>query len=103
MPKLHSVSHQPGDGQADYVFWCPACQCGHGVWTTGKNGVTGAVWNFNGNMEKPTFTPSLRIEGPMKSGGPVVICHTNVTDGMIQYHSDCTHAFAGKRVPMEDF
>lgn len=102
------------------MFFCPACKCGHAVWTEKKNHL-GAVWTFNGNMEKPTFTPSLKIwqetwtppvtpenleqwqQKPWPQTKVTHVCHTNVTDGVIHFHPDCTHAFGGKQVPMEDF
>lgn len=118
---LHTVSHKPGDGHPDYLFWCPGCKCGHGVWVTGKNGVTGATWAFNGNFEKPTFSPSLKISRPMwvppvtpenqeqwrQKPWPQTkvefVCHSVITNGMINFCPDSTHELAGKSVPMEAF
>lgn len=118
---LRKVDHQPGDGHADYIFWCPACKCGHGVWITGPNSVTHATWTWNGSMDKPTFQPSLKITRNMwdppvtpenreeykKNPWPQTqkehICHVVVTDGRLNFCGDCTHELAGKSVPMEDF
>jgi len=59
-------------------------------------------WSFNGDVEKPTFSPSLlvydRSSGERKTG-----CHLFVRDGMIEYCGDCPHEFAGKTIPMEDW
>lgn len=117
---LREVSHTPGDGHADFLFWCPACKCGHGVWTTGKN-PSSAIWQFNGNMEKPTFKPSLKIvqetweppvtpenmeqyhQKPWPQTKKTHVCHSVVTDGVISYCADCTHELAGKNIPMEPF
>lgn len=111
------------------MFWCPGCEEAHGVWTESPNGLTGAKWSFNGNMERPTFAPSLLVRGvkcPAKDpetndykrgedgkylldsqgrllGARDVVCHTFITDGRIQYLSDCTHKMAGQTVPMEAF
>lgn len=101
---------------ADFVFWCPGCKCAHGVWTTKQNGV-GATWSFNGDLERPTFSPSLLIRFTrdityaehlqIMSGVPLdlpqTVCHSFVRDGQIEFLSDCTHALAGKTVPMEAF
>lgn len=122
---LRAVQHQPGDGSPDYMFWCPACHCGHGVWLSGPNRKTGASWSFNGNHERPTFQPSLKITGRdftakgweqyhewCRSGHPSpapefdcmdTCCHSVVTDGVIHYCADSTHALAGHAVPMEAF
>ena len=101
---------------ADFMFWCPGCKCCHGVWTSGKNTV-GAAWSFNGDMEKPTFEPSIlvkhtrditddehrRIMAGEKLNIPQTICHIFVRNGQIQFLSDCTHELAGKTIPMEAF
>lgn len=123
---LRQVQHRPGDGNADVRFWCPGCQCAHDVWFSGPNEMRGARWTFNGNYDKPTFQPSILVQGTeftakgkadyeawMASGYPPrngqgfesrpTRCHTFVTDGVIQFLGDCTHALAGRTVPMEAF
>jgi hypothetical protein len=65
------------------------------VWRPGGN----PVWTFNGNLEKPTFTPSILVTMPIEGEKPK-ICHSFVTDGRIQFLGDCTHALAGKTVDL---
>lgn len=98
--KLHKVEKQLGSSSPDFMFWCPACQFGHGVWTTEANAHTGARWTFDGNFEIPTISPSLLIH---HGANGKEICHTVVSCGVINYCSDCTHAMAGKSIPMEEF
>jgi len=125
---LRAVQQSEGGKWADYVFWCPGCKEGHGVWTTKQNGM-GAIWTFNGNLERPTFTPSLllrytvnppvdpatndfkrgadgkyltRADGKLL-GCRDMVCHSYIRDGQIQFLSDCTHELANKTVPMEAF
>ncbi len=43
------------DGEA-YVFWCPGCDCHH-IFNTLRQ--RRPVWTFDGDMERPTFSPSL--------------------------------------------
>jgi len=112
----------------DFLFWCPGCQEAHGVWTTRRN-TCNAIWSFDGNMEKPTFNPSLLLRytktptvdpvtqdwtrGPdgkylTKPDGKLfgaidVVCHSFIRAGQIQFLPDCTHALSGKTVPMEVF
>lgn len=81
----------------DFIFWCPGCRCGHGVWTTKVNSQK-ATWKFNGNMEKPMFEPSILIS-PNGKGS----CHCYVRYGNIEFLPDCSHELAGKAVPMEPF
>lgn len=111
---------EPGNGSPDFMFFCQGCKCGHGIWTTTKNGVN-AIWGFNGNMEKPTFTPSILIrshmwtppvtaenaaewdKNPWKQEKVETVCHSFVRDGMIQFLNDCTHELKGQTVPLEPF
>lgn len=88
MPKLERCS----DGS--YLFWCPGCQELHAY---------GPTWTFNGDLDKPTFTPSLlvrylEISGPNKGKR----CHLYLTNGIIKYLSDCTHSLRSTDVPLED-
>jgi hypothetical protein len=85
----------------DFIFWCPGCKCAHGVWTSRKNSMN-AIWTFNGNMDSPTFAPSILIKHNFV-GGKETCCHTFVRDGKIEFLGDCTHEFAGKTIPMEAF
>ncbi len=107
-------------GHCDFTFWCPGCKCGHGIWTTKRNSIS-SIWSFNGDMEKPTFAPSLLItqetwtppvtpenieqwrKQPWTQTKTSSVCHSFIRNGMIEFLSDCTHALAGKTVPMEAF
>jgi hypothetical protein len=94
-----------------YYFHCPGCGTRHAVSTTRPNS-SGARWSFNGNLDKPTFSPSLnqrtgpwpdgaRIHG-RDVGGKIEICHLNVTDGICDFHADSTHEHAGQKLPLLD-
>jgi len=90
-----------------YTHWCPACEETHSL----PDG-----WNFDGNLESPTFTPSFKHECLKRvfvkgkwtgewvrdaSGSTVpVVCHYVLTSGVLNFQADCTHAFAGKSVPL---
>jgi hypothetical protein len=80
-----------------YEIFCPGCKCGHCFYVKPphKDG-TGPVWTFDGNMEKPTFSPSMLVRG-------VTTCHSYVRKGMIEFLGDCTHDLVGKTVPLPDF
>lgn len=56
-------------------------------------------WDFNGDMERPTFSPSMLLYPNNLHGRD----HFFVRDGKIQYLSDCDHALAGQTVDMVDF
>lgn len=65
-------------------FWCPACECAHGINNT---------WSFDGDLVEPTFSPSLLSNG-------VARCHLFVRRGKLEYLSDCDHALAGRTIDM---
>lgn len=91
-----------GDAIIGYFFDCPATECpGHAVHVRPYQNELGASWEFNGSLEKPTFSPSLLSRYDLTTGG-VKICHSFVRDGKIQFLSDCTHELAGQTVEMLD-
>lgn len=44
-----------------YRFYCPGCKDYHGVST--NLDLRGPHWRFDGNLERPTFSPSVRVRG----------------------------------------
>ena len=71
------------------------------------------TWSFNGNVERPTFTPSVKITGKQRitdglangNAAPTGkaldgCCHYILTDGVLNFCGDCTHALVGKSVPL---
>lgn len=92
-----------------YVFKCPGCGHGHQVHTGPGEG---PKWSFNNNIENPTFSPSLLVtwnepsDDPDKFDDPNFdkknVCHSFITNGHIQFLSDCTHNLAGQTVELPD-
>lgn len=79
-----------GDGTVWRTFWCPGCGRGHTIDQT---------WDFDGNYEVPTFSPSVLTYGsPWQTDVPR--CHSFVRAGRIEFLSDCTHPLAGQTVDM---
>lgn len=94
-------------------FRCPGCRDVHGVVVESPTG-----WGWNGSLEKPTFTPSVLMRAryaeppvtaenleqwkrePWEQVMVDRVCHSFVTDGRIQFLSDCTHALAGQTVDL---
>lgn len=107
------VCHKAKDGLV--MFWCPGCEHYHGVSTELPNELTGAKWQWNGSLVRPTFKPSILVRGTRKITDeeydrimagekldiPDTVCHSFVTGGKIRFLSDCTHALAGQTVDME--
>jgi hypothetical protein len=92
--KLNSRISRSDDGVC--IFFCPGCDTYHGVWTEKPNDLTGARWSWNGNYEKPTFSPSILVNG----GDGTPRCHSFVNDGVISYCSDSEHRLAGQSVEL---
>lgn len=90
-----------------FAHWCPGCEEMHTIWT---NHTRRANWNFDGNIESPTFEPSVCITyngadaGQDRGDGfgkaPPAKCHYFLRAGNLQFCPDTTHAFAGKTVPL---
>lgn len=88
---------------AAYFVYCPACRRSH-RFIVKNEADADHTWGFNGDFEKPTFSPSLLVEcGPIRLGEDGHICHSFLEDGVWQFLGDCTHEMADSRVPMIDF
>jgi hypothetical protein len=96
--KLYSPGDAPSDEAALEVllcFHCPGCGYGHSYRIKSTRGRP--VWQWNGSMEKPTFTPSLLVNQHDAASR----CHLYVADGKIQFLPDCWHGLKGQTVPMD--
>ncbi len=101
--KTNDAQRHEGSFWAEYVFFCPGCECGHGFKTVGGP----PSWSFNYDMVKPTVSPSLLITGhlgrDLAGEDRYGTCHSFIRDGMIQFLDDCTHALRGRTVPLLPF
>ena len=73
-----------------YMFWCPGCGWPH-LLNTDKPNAWNAIWTWNNDTDRPTFSPSLNIVGQ---------CHLFIRDGKIEYLSDCRHSLAGTTIDL---
>lgn len=115
-----SLKLRSGEG-GRLMFRCPGCKEAHQV-TVGAG--PGPRWGWNGDAERPTFTPSILLRSghyvsTHKPGSPCwcdyetrlgkpapfacTVCHSFVTDGRIQFLSDCTHSLAGQTVDVPEW
>lgn len=98
MPKI-----RPTD-QGSYLLECPGCKMLHVVYVTTPGR---PHWTFNGDVDKPTFTPSLLVkwgQGRFDPGGPKEhVCHSFITDGTVQFLGDCTHELANQTVDLPNW
>ncbi|WP_375495931.1 DUF6527 family protein [uncultured Nostoc sp.] len=84
-----------------YLFDCPGCGNCHAPYIRPFKNEVGASWTFNGDLEKPTFQPSI-LATVERTDGKTMVCHSFVIDGRIQFLSDCTHALAGQTVDVPE-
>lgn len=104
-------------GKSAAKFMCPGCKEEHTFFYNGRRWPsTGATWNWDGNTEEPTITPSLNIgwgkqvdpnweepsgedAGDNWSGR----CHSVITKGLISFCNDSTHHLSGQNnIPLPD-
>lgn len=112
-----------GRGGYHVYFRCPGCNADHLVLIHGRSTFDKKGWAWNNNAEKPTFNPSILVtsghyvpgyrgecwckfndraiaQGKSPAAFKCTRCHLYVRDGMLQFLDDCSHALAGKTVPM---
>jgi hypothetical protein len=94
MAKLYLI-HDGPDGKI-LLFNCPGCGCNHPFHV----GFTGRPnWSWNGDYDKPTFSPSLVVF----KDEPSQRCHSFVTDGKIQFLGDCFHDLKNQTVEIPEW
>ena len=86
-----------------YHLRCPGCGWVHHFRTVPsklnrRNGEPYPVWGFDGNLEKPTFNPSMLVIGADLDGESR--CHSYLKGGIWEFLSDCTHENAGRKMPV---
>lgn len=96
MAKVYPLKNDNGVVVA-YGFTCPGCGCDHAITILGQR-----AWSFNGDVNKPTFTPSLLVFAQPKSIPPGPRCHSFIREGKIQFLGDCEHALANQTVDLPD-
>lgn len=80
----------------DFLHFCPGCDHLHQINTSRKNHL-GAQWRFDGNIQQPSFSPSVNIDLGKKRR-----CHYTISAGQVTYHSDTTHEYVNKTIVLPD-
>jgi hypothetical protein len=93
-----------------FMHWCAGCDDLHHINVAPHHEGKRPNWSFDGDIEKPTFNPSVLHrwgknvdpnfveESPDESG----ICHYFIRAGHIEYCGDCTHELKGRTVALPD-
>lgn len=86
---------------------CPGCRMLHAFTLSNDDGTVpaGPAWEWDGNLEAPTFSPSLLcVDGPLygEDREPLGtgICHSFVRDGRWEFLTDSSHHLSGQTVDM---
>jgi hypothetical protein len=96
--------------ETGHSHWCPGCLEMH---------VIPDSWQFDGNLDRPTFAPSVTLSGKRRvfdangrwtgewirdeAGNPIdYVCHYFLREGQLQFQNDCTHALRNQTVPLPD-
>lgn len=107
---MGQVSAKLRRSTSGFLHWCPAC---------GELHALPDSWTFNGNVDRPAFTPSFKHTGKRsvvdekgdwtgewhrdERGEPLDwCCHYILTDGILNFCADCTHGMSGQSVPLPD-
>ncbi len=114
--KCVRIDNQRGD---EYMFYCPGCQSLHSMTVNGFVNSCGASWTFNGDVERPTFSPSLKVTWDEYGNNPnykdgmdeklkyIIIkshnCHSFINNGMMSFCGDSTHKHANKTLEIPAF
>ena len=77
------------------LYFCPGCKETHSVVVQAEEG---PVWDFNGDYDKPTVSPSVRH---FDADG--TFCHYFIRDGKIEFCGDCEHELNGQTVDLPDW
>lgn len=88
------------------MFACPGCAAGgpdgySGILLLPVNcsGIGKRSWEFDGNFDSPTLSPSILSKG---SPGYARRCHSFLKAGVFQFLSDSTHPLTDHFVPIPD-
>ena len=81
------------NGETYLIYDCPGCKHTHSV--------PAERWHWNGSLEKPTLSPSVRHFWPAGEHGPEkTLCHYHIENGIIKFCGDCEHELKGQSVPL---
>ena len=76
-------------------YECPGCKHRHSV--------PSKRWNWNGDVDKPTLSPSVKHYIPQSEYGPEkTVCHYFIREGRIEFCGDCEHNLKNQIVELPE-
>jgi Family of unknown function (DUF6527) len=99
---LNGVEIECDPIDAEFVLIRIPCRFSHRKLPVMLNGQRSGTncWTWNGDTEKPTFRPSVLTKIELVDG--VFVCHSWVTDGVVQFLDDCTHINRSQSIKLLD-
>lgn len=86
-------------GEKRIRFYCPGCFSWHIVPYQGED----ICWEYNGDINKPTLKPSIKIEYTYGETHEYDCCHSVITDGQIKFEPDSTHHLSGRTIELPEY
>lgn len=110
MTKIKRYTRADGGYHGELGFMCPGCKSRHFIndELTDIEARQNGTWTFNGDFDKPTIRASVLTRSYRKNHDTgkydieIDRCHSFITDGKIQFLSDCHHELAGQTVELPE-
>lgn len=114
MTEITRAIEAAGVEGAQLAIYCPGCGTAHFANVKAWREQC-PVWSWNGDMIKPTLSPSLLVtwNGSKRGDGDNPrhphssdekrVCHSFVENGQWRFLDDCTHVLRGQTVPIPPF
>lgn len=96
MAKTEELTNQNGELCGEWLIYCLGCKMHHSL--NCKEG----GWTFNGDVNNPTFAPSLLVRFNWGENREPKRCHSFIRNGNMEYLTDCTHELAGTTVELPE-
>lgn len=99
MAKILRLTTDQGSFHKELAFMCPGCNKTHIIYDKESEvSDTSLEWDFNGDYENPTLSPSVLINGSSKDSR----CHSFIIEGKIKFLPDCNHGLRNKIVELPE-
>lgn len=82
-------------------IWCPGCEAwGSGLHALPVEGTETPQWEWDGNLELPTLSPSILTKMHHRDPPEERVCHSFLKAGVWEFLGDCTHELVNQKVPV---
>lgn len=100
MKSMLRTVNDHGETYTVLMFVCPGCAAdgfGTGLHMLPVNSQHSPNWNWDGDLEHPTLSPSILSRSRKDR-----ICHSFLEKGVFRFLGDCTHSLANQQVEIPD-